>query len=486
MRDSKLINTLKTFSKEEMKMFGKFVASPFHNNGIKFTPLFKLLQKCYPDFEQHKLTHEILYKKLYPGKKLNKQVIWNLTSAMEKMTKEFLEQIALRKNKFAGMGLVLSEFGSRKLLSNFSQTLGEMEKLLETNGIDYDYFDNKGHLENYKQEYYHLMDKIQSMSDSKLKASEYQALLFLRMTVGGLNDMKLLSENYNYRFDVNIPLEFAKNLDLGSIADYARNNNYEYSFLVEIYYHSLMMFLNPKQTGHLEKVRELYGIHFNKFTLSEKRNMMHWIVNYCLVNLELDENRYRRIIFELNEFRLREGLAFYPENQLPKAIYLQILNAALAVKETEWAMNFIKNYTIKLQPDIRDSMRYMAYAFLYFHTKDYRKVLNNLNKVEFTDIQDKFFARTLTARSYYELNEIETLLNYTESSKRFLVNNPSVSEISRIYIHNFFKYIKKVILTRESKDFDEIRILRNEVEKIKEISNKKWLLEKLNELENEK
>jgi hypothetical protein len=486
MKETKLINTLRTFSKEEMKMFGKFVASPFHNNGIKFTPLFKQLQKCYPDFEPDKLTREILYKKLYPGKKFNKQVMWNLTSAMEKMTKEFLAQVALRKNKFKSMGLMLSEFGSRKLLYNYSRTLADMEKLLDACGIDYEYFDNKGHLENYKQGYYHLIDKVQDMSASKLKASECQVLLFLRMTVGGLSDMKLLRDSYNYRYDVNIPLEFAKRLDLRNIVEYANRNNFEYAYLIEIYYHSLMMLLEPKQTNHLNKTRELYRIHYKKFTMSEKRNIMHWIVNYCLNNIDLHEAKYRRIIFESNKFRLKEGFAYYPENQLPKAIYIQILNSALVLNESKWAVNFIENYTAKLQPDIQESMKCMAYAFLSFHTKEYRKVLKYLNKVEFVDIQEKSFARTLSARSYYELNELETLLNYIESSKRFLVNNPSVSEINRTYTYNFFKYLKKIVFIREKKDRGKIFILRKEIEKNEEISNAKWLLEKLNELEKEK
>jgi len=486
MKDSKLINTLKTFSKEEMKMFGKFVASPFHNNGIKLTPLFNVLQKCYPDFEPGKLTHEILYRKLYPGKTLNKQVVWNLTSAMEKMTKEFLKQLALRKNRFDSMRLMLSEFGSRKLLQNYSNTLVDMEKLLDVCGIDFDYFENKGHLENSKQDYYHMIDKIQAMSGSKLKASEYQILLNLRMTVGGLNDMKVLTQYHNIRFDVNIPLEFAKRIDLKSIVDYAQNNNFDYAFLIDIYYHSLMMLLEPEQTCHLDRVRELYLKHYKRFTISEKRNMMHWMVNHCLYIVDYDEVKYRRMIFELNKFRLKEGLAFYPEGQLPKVIYIQILNAALAVKETKWAENFIKNYSSYLQPDIHDSMRCMAYAFLYFHTKEYRKVLENLNKVEFIDIQDKFFARTLTARSYYELNELETLLNYIESSNRFLVNNPSVSEYSRIYIRNFFKYTKKIVFIRINKDTDKIPGLRKEIEKNNDISNSKWLLKKLSELEKER
>ncbi len=480
--NSKLINILKTFSKDEMKMLGKFVASPYHNNQKNCSPLFKALQKFYPDFEADKLSAEKLYSKLYPGRVFNKQVMWNLASALEKMTKAFLEQEALKKNNFVRTELLLSEFGKRKLLNNYKRSISEMEKLLATSRFDFDYFENKGHLENYKQEYYHLTDKVRSMSDSKLKASESQIMLFLRMTVGGLNDMKVLSENHNYKFDVNIPLEFAKNLNLKNIVDYARRKNFEYTFLIEIYFHAMMMLLEPGRTNHLDKLRELYGLHYDKFTLSEKRNMMHWIVNYCLSKMEYNENKFRRIIFELNEFRLKEGLVFYPADQLPKVIYFQILNGALALKETEWAANFIKDYTSRLQPDIRESMQCLANAFLFFHTKEYKKTLKNLNRVEFIDIQDKFFARTLTARSYYELYELESLLSYADSSVHFLVSNPSVTEMGRIYIHNFFKYLKKIVFIRENKDWDEIYVLRNEIEKTNEISNKKWLLEKLHEL----
>ena len=485
METSRLINTLKTFSKEEMKMFGKFLASPYYNSGKNCMPLFKQLQKFHPDFKSDRLAYEALYKKLYPAKKFNKQVMWNLVSATEKMTKEFLEQDALRKNKFIRTGLLLSEFGRRKLLNNYSHALGEMEKLLEKSGIDYDYFDNKGHLENYKQEYYHLTDKVRAMGDSKLRASEYQILLFLRMTVGGLNDMKVLSGNYNYKFELNIPLETAKNLDLKNIVDYAYRNNFEYAFLTEIYYHALMMLLDPNQSIHLDRVRDLYTEHSDKFTLSEKRNVMHWILNYCTSHTGFDEVKYRRIIFELNKVRLREGLVYYPENQIPKANFQQILNAALAIGETVWAENFIKDYAQKLQPDIRNSVQNLAYALLYFKMKEFRKVLKSLNKIVFVniDIQDKYFVRTLTARSYYELNELEPLLSYINSSNRFLKINPSVTKSDRIYIHNFFKYIKKIVFIREDNDLSNIGVVRNEIEKTREISNKNWLLEKLNELE---
>lgn len=482
MKNTKLINVLKTFSPEEMKLFDKFLASPFHNSGKNCTPLFRQIQKHYPVFNTEKITYENLHKKLYPGSKFNKQVMWNLVSAMEKMITEFLEQVAFRKNRFARLEMAISEFAGRKLSNNYLQKINEMEKLLDKKGIDYDYFDRKLHLEIYKQEYYFLTDKTQFKGDSTLKSSEYQTMLFLRMTVGALRDLRILEEFHNYNYNVNISLEFVKNLNFEIIIEYAKKGKFEYTYLIELNYHSLMMLLKPEQTDHVVRFRELYQAHYKKLAIGEQSVMMHWLINYCLYNLDLSKDENNRMVFELNDFRLKEGLAFYPDDQLSRAIYLQIFNSALRANETEWALDFIKEYTVKLMPEFRDSMRCQAYAFLYFHTKEYGKVLNYLNKVEFIDIMDKLQTRILSAKTYYELNEMETLLNYVDAAKHFLSSNPSVSETVRLQIHTFLNYISKLVFLRENKSRAEISILRKEIESAEEVASKKWLLEKLGEL----
>ena len=83
MHDSRLIQTLKSFSKDEFKQFEKFVASPFFNNGRNYNPFLNELKKHYPSFENRKdsLKPESIYKKIYPGKNFNKQVMWNLVTA---------------------------------------------------------------------------------------------------------------------------------------------------------------------------------------------------------------------------------------------------------------------------------------------------------------------------------------------------------------------------------------------------------------------
>lgn len=483
MKDTKLINLLKTLAPEEIISFEKFIASPYFNSVKNHARFFNELKKFYPDFKNSKLTSEYIYKKLFKEKAFNRQIIWNLSSGLEKLVKEFLEQTALKKNKFERMELLVSELGSRKLLNHYTHTLDEMEKLLEPNAVGNTYFENKRRLENHKQVYYFITNKVQLMSESKLKASEYQVLLFLSMTVGGLNDMSVLTKDYNSKFDVNLAMEFAKHIDLKRIAEYSRSKNFEYAFLIEIYYHSLMMLLKTGETGHLNKLRKLYRIHNDKFTLSEKRTIMHWMIIYCILRTESEGIKYERLIFELNKLRLKEGLAFYTKEHLHKEIYFQILSVALAIGKIKWAENFIKNYTSKLQPEIQKSMKAMAYAYLHFQTKEYDKVLSGLNNAEYADVWDKLYSKSLLARTYYEMKEINSLLNHIDSSKHFLKNNASVSELYKKYYGNFYYFLTKLISLRENEDLNAIPVLKKEILSPTKLDNRKWFIEKIDELE---
>ena len=479
MKDSKLIRILKTLSGEEFRNFEIYLSSPYFNSSKIIVKYFNELKKFYPDFNDNLITSEYFYAILYKGKRFNKQVMWNLSSQLEKLAKDYLELIAFSKQSYKRKELLLTEMGKRKLMKSYLSILNDLEKNLETGGIDYDYFENKGHLEDVKQNYYHRLDQIGKMGDSKAKASEYQIMMSLRMTVGGLNDMNILMKDHGLKFDVNIPMEFAKNLNLKNIYNYACDKNYEFSFLIGIYYHALMLFLKPDDEKHIDTLRVLFGQHYNRFTLSEKRNIMHWILNYCSPRAMEGNMKYRRIMFELNKLRVKEGLVYYPEGQIPRATYLQIFYSALSVKEFKWAENFLENYTSKLQPQLQQSISAIAYANLHFMTKDFEKVLDDLKKARFVNLKDKIDSRILLSQAYYELKEVEVLLYHIDSSLHFLKRNPSFSKSVLTPTNNFFTFLKKLAMAKEKSG---IPVLRNTLLKKKEIEERKWLLKKLEEM----
>lgn len=480
MKDSRLIKILRSFSPKEMQLFEKFLTSPFHRSEKNCHSFFKQVKKFYPQFNSGRLTYENLYSVMYPGKTYNKQVMWNLGSVTEKMARKFLVQQALRKNRFKETSLLLGELKERKLTDSYLLALNELENQLGEEKLDYFYFENSSTLEGSRIDYYYLVDKVKNMAGAKLKDYEYHLLMYLRLIAGGVNDMNILERNYNIKFGDNIPLEFILNTGLEKFIEYVKQRKYKYSYLIEIYYHAISMILNPAEQVHFIKMRDLFNRHITKFSVNEKRNMIFWLLNYCRQPQRSKEIDYVRIEFELNQFRLKEGLVFYPENQISKGLFNNINNSALNAGEIKWAEDFVRNYAEKLSPEVRLETVTFASAEIYFQMKEYEKVLTTLSKISFTEQSDKISARILIAQAFYELNEFETLLNYIDSSLHFMNKNITLSENRRGYFKQFFKLLKRIILLKNKKDVSLNVVLKKDIIS-KETAEKLWLVEKVNE-----
>lgn len=481
MKDSRLLKILRSFSFEEILLFEKFLSSPFHRAEKNCLSFFKQVKKFYPDFNNSSLTYENLYSKLYPGKTYNKQVMWNLGSSAEKMARKFLVQQALRKNKFKETSLLLGELKERKLTDNYLISLNELEIQLGEEKLDYFYFENSSILEGSRIDYFYLVDNVKNMAGAKLKDYEYHLLMYLRLIAGGVNDMNILERNYNIKFSGNLPLEFIKNSGLEKFTGYAKQQKYKYSYLIEIYFHAIYMVLYPADHVHFIRMWELFNQHISKFSVNEKRNMIFWLLNYCRQPMRAKEIDYIRVEFELNQFRLKEGLVFYPGNQISKGLFNNIINSALNAGEIKWAEDFIRNYSEKLSTEIRTETVTFANAEIYFKKKENGKVLKILSKVSFTEQNDKISARILTAQAFYELNEMETLLNYIDSSIHFMNKGISLTENRKEYFIQFFKILKKIILLNNKQDVLLCEILKKNINS-KETAEKLWLIEKINEV----
>ncbi len=157
MKDTKLVQTLKTFTKEEIKSFEKFIASPYFNNGRNYLPLFNELNKFSPDYENEHLTQEYLYKKIYPSRKFNRQVMWNQVSQLEKLAMEFLLQTALKKNKVERYIILIDELSQRKLDKQIFKAIETTGKQINSMKLGKEYFYLKFNSEISKVEYWNII-----------------------------------------------------------------------------------------------------------------------------------------------------------------------------------------------------------------------------------------------------------------------------------------------------------------------------------------
>lgn len=482
MKESRLLNILRSLSEEEMKRLAKFAASPYHKVEKNCLPLLNELKKNHPHYDSKNITYENLYKKLYPGKQFNKQVMWNLASAFEKTLLSFIEHEAFRKNGVLRKELVSLELTKRKLSDYSFAEISKIEEVLKEMKIGPQYINFKLKATDCLMEHYQSINKHQYIPEIEQEDFEYRLLDFFRLLDSVLSDQKYFIDMFNIKYNRNIPLTLAKNVNFGKIIAYCESKNYEYLYLIKIYFYSILMKLKPEKSEYFFMMKQLFFENHNNFDRRLKRNLLVTLVNYCVEKRYSKTHNYIQIMFELNKFRLDDGIAFYPENQIPKHLYSQILVNALTLKELKWAKDFVEKYTKKLHPDFQKSMYSLATAYIKFEEKKFNDVLISLNEVNFDDVRDKIHVRFLTAKAYYELNESETLLNFIDSSKHFLTSNTAISDNRKKSYGEFLALLKQFVLIKTGLAKKSVHGLVKQIQNSDDLERKQWLLEKAEEL----
>lgn len=486
MIESRLIETLKTFTKSEWRLFEKFLVSPFFNNGRNYLPLLKQLQPFYPSFNNDKLNYEYLHKKLYPGKVFNKQVMWNLASELEKLTREFILQLGFRENKLERFNLLFEELFKRKLDKQNLKEIEGAEKFLNAEKLGPEFFSARRILEDSKSEYWNTIKGRQDRAfESIVKGAEYSILNLFADVSTQVWDLHILKRMYNSGARAARAYEFFKELDLEKLVVYSEKNGYEFAPVLRFYFNKIMCALNEDEESHFFEMKKFFEANSNLFDIKEQKNIIITLANYCANKMRLGKEYYFRALFEINKMRLEKGTATLGNGRINKALYHQILRNALSVNEVKWAEEFIREYTPKLNAEFQKAMEALALGYLSFVKEDYRKTLFHINKVEFIDIRDKLHIRILSAKSYYELKETELLIHYIDSSRHFISSNEAIETETREAYLKFFKYLEKLVLYKESTDGFTLGKLRESIDKDKilRLRHGSWFNEKINELE---
>ncbi len=488
MKDTKLVNILRTFSKDEIKEFEKFAASPYHSTGKNCLPLLKQLQKFHPDFDSKTLSYENIYKKLYPGKKFNKQVMWNLTSAMEKMIDEFLIHQRLKADRFTKYTLLLLELSSKNVPKYYQRELMGMKefsdnlKIGEDDNTGIDFFKVMWKYEAVRSVYYQTIDKLSLMGDFPVKRSEYLILSFIQHLTVDIYNTYFIEKMYNYSFEYKLSNKFIESINFTELIKYVNNNNFKYAWVIEFYFNKIMCLFKPDEEHFFFDLKKMFEDRLDSFTRLENQNTISTLTNYCLDKIRNGNENYFNVLFKINKTRLNKNLAFIETKIMRKTIYIQMITTALEINEIQWTMQFIEKYTGNLKEEFQKSISSLANALLYFKLKAYEKVLDNLMNVEFIDVGDKIQVKTLLAKTYYEMNETDSLLHHIDSAKHFLSNNKSVSEDFRKSYGYFFNFLTNIVSIKENIDLFSLQKLKKEINASTELNDKNWLLEKISEI----
>lgn len=488
MIKSKAIEIFESFSTKELRQFGDFVKSPFFNKNDKLLKLYEILKKEYPHFKSGSFTKENVFKQLYPGKKYRDNEIRRNFSDLINLCEKFFVHLDLNKrNMFQNDLSLLNELSSRKIDKLFNSKLKEVIKLYgEYTDIEEEYFRNKFDMQ---VSLLNFITDIKSGSildnlDDLFKYSiAYSIIITLKLNQDFL--VQKLDENYDYKGT--LISEYLQKFNLQEFLEVIKVHDKALYGILKIYHlRNIIAAGKDKDDSYYRELKELVYENLHLFSKSEKYNIILFLENSVSEKLLEGKKDFLQEAQEINEKRLNEDiLTFEEDNYLGVKMFRKILETALKLKKTDWALKFIEENLSRLSPDRMDNVKNYSYSVISFTKGDCRKSLELVSKInKYYDFHFEFISKALKLKCLYELRYIEDMYYSLDSYRHSLNSNDTLPELSKAQFRNFMNYFEKCtkLRLRDKVPVVEADMLRDEILRVERILEKDWLIEKLEEL----
>lgn len=478
MLNTKITGVLKTFSKEELNDFEKFIKSPYFKNGRDYLPLLKILKSFHPRFDFPAPGKQYVYSKLFPGSKYNDQVMRNTLSGLMKLCEKFLVHARITSNRLEFHQALAGEFSRRMLFKLSERNIEKCISILKETGIDNVYFRKQYELQQTQREIF------QSSNDSRgsIQCLSMEGMNFIYFFILEINrqieEMVVYNHNLNADFINHITFKIIEYLDLERVKKFLIENKYENAEITELYIAHINLLIDYKNEEYFKQFSELLRKNFNRLSRWGKYNMFICLENACVRLQAVDENKYRwellqiyREQLEWNVYNSDEGGPMAPD------MFRNIVINALRLQEYKWVEEFISQYIAKLLPEYRDNMYNFSMSLLSFEKGNFEQSLNYISGIKFDTFVFKFDVKILTLMVYYELGYYEAAISLLDSFRHFIVETQSISGyIKEIHI-NFIRYLNEILKIKIGHKPHDKQELIDEISTSK-VRNREWLLQK--------
>ncbi len=447
MKDSKLIEILKTLSPEEFKELEKFTASPFFSVGRDLNPFLRILKSFYPEFKDKNLNIDYIFARLYPGKAKGnaQQLIKTLSSDTIKICKEFFRQIEFRNDFNRRNYYLANQLRLRKLYRDYDKEyrMATEEKNRHDSGGTNDFIE-RYFLGKLQKDYSLDRDDFVSSFENSLAACENLLAAGL-MNSFLIEDEKNIALGYNLNVRYNLMDTLLANLDADKmIKTMEENEDRFYPYMVIFY---LIYKMNKDKSGreYYYRVKELLKKSKELFGQTENYTFWNILMSYCSIRRADEElvDIYK-YIFRNNIYRKSDKEDFHV------ILYRNIVTRSALLGETKWLEEFIEKYTSELHIKHRENMKLFSNAFLNFSKKNFERSLEFISQIDLDIFIFKMDARILMLELFYELSYNEQSYSLIDSTSHYLKDTKDFSESIKAVCRNFLKNYRELLRLRSS------------------------------------
>jgi hypothetical protein len=466
---TKAFQVINLLSHQERKELTKFLQSPYFNTSqilVKLGEVFILEAEKSAD---GKYGRSLIWKKVFKQQAFNDTLFRKHCSDLFKLIEEFLVVEQQKKESERKPLLVYQAIVQKKLEPLYQSSLN-VAKQMQSEKKYHSSFD---FLDGFKIErsFSQMMD-FNVKPTLRMNAQELSENLDLFYWIEKLKLCYLvLSQKKTQTFDYEINLvdELDKIVQTLPLSQHPA---------LAIYYYIYLTRKEEENVSHYYKLRELIEKYVSVLPPDEALDVFDSASNYCVGRINARDEPFWKENLDLFKVALAKGI-YTKAGEIAELRYNNAVANALRLKEFDWVENFVEEYKVYLNPNIRENTYNFAMTRIYFHQKKFGDILQKFAQVEFGDINYSLIGKSILAMTYFEEDLYGILDTHLDSFKVFMNRHKDIPADRKLGFANFIKYLRRLMKIRP-RDKDAKEKLRTEVlENKSAIRNYEWLLEKI-------
>lgn len=485
MEQNTLIQILRTFDSKQMKAFKLFVESPFFNKNINVIKLFSLLEKQHPRFKAIFIQKELLFQKIFPGKKYLDENMKTLIYLLTRLSEKFIVYADFQSEPYGERNRLLVSLDKRKLdklFYKYEKQTSELHNNVRDVSLEALY--EKTAFEKIRRDFYSERNAEEKIYEHETTAGNYLISAFF---------IELFRNNISFERTKHRKIELGhsfanaviKNIDMANLVKILKEHSFENISAIEIYSNLYKLLTEDEDAEKYKKFRLLLSQNSARFSKNEQ-----FILSTLLVNIlhykQIDDNtKHTAELFEA--YKLLLSLYEYSGRpHLRSVIYTNALRLGIQLKEYKWTEDYIKKYTPLLPDEDIDNMMHYSMAYLSFTKGDFEKALGFIIRINFNTFQMKYHIRNLQLMIYFELSDFDAALTLIDAYRHFIKKERKFSEKIKQSYMEFVSCTYRLLKIKMGDEetgikADVLEIIKNKVEKSNPM-RKAWLLDKIDEL----
>lgn len=468
MENTRLLVLLASLSKKERRLFKKVVYSPFFNSRDDVIQLFDYLADCLWIYRVMP-TKQQVFTKVFGKAPYEDYKVRIAMSHLTKLIEHFLTYQSFFSDEITVKTRLAQIYRQRQLPKQFNRAYRDAEERLSDSPYqNAEFFEQSYQLQLEAYNFHAARKRINELNLQEIADTLDIAYLSqkLRQTCYAISHQTVYKAEYQFGMVPEL-LKYVEDQDLLEVP------------AIALYYHCYYTLRGPGQEQHFLAFKNLILKHDGHFPPDEMRDLYLFAINYCLRDYNQGSTTYVADLLDLYRSGL-EKKYLLSDGRLSRFTYLNVATLGLILEEYEWLNFFLKEYKSTLEPAVQESIYSFCMARLAYSQKNYDQALVLLQQVEYKDLLLNLSAKTVMLKIYYEWEAFDLLEAHLEAMMVFLRRK----KVMGYHKENYTNTIRMTRKLLELQPYDKVgkQNLRKEIEGLKHVAERSWLLQCLDKI----